>query len=104
MIIVPILGGISIFCLTHQRDLFVTNLFGGSMANEGLGTLGFSFDWTMISKFQFKGGLKNYNISLLSHAAAGGNPLWMPFQTIANSLVGYLLSIGFFMGLYYGNV
>jgi OPT family oligopeptide transporter len=28
----------------------------------------------------------------------------MPFQTVANSLVGYILSIGFFIGLYYGNV
>jgi hypothetical protein len=46
---VPILGGISIFCLTHRDSMFITNFFGGSMANEGLGTFGISFDWSMIS-------------------------------------------------------
>jgi len=54
------------------------------MANEGLGTFAFSFDWTMIT--------------------AGGNPLWMPFQTLVNSMAGYVISIGLFMGLYYNNV
>jgi hypothetical protein len=49
MLIVPVLSGISILCLTHQKDLLVTNIFGGSMANEGLGILGLSFDWSMIS-------------------------------------------------------
>jgi predicted phage tail protein len=66
-----------------RHDLFVTNMFGGSMANEGLGTLSMSFDWTMIS----------------SH----GNPLWMPFQTQMNTLVGYILSIAVFMAVYYSN-
>lgn len=66
-----------------QNNLFVTNMFGGSMANEGLGTLSFSFDWTMIS--------------------AHGNPLWLPFQTQMNTLIGYEFSIGVFMGIYYSN-
>lgn len=33
----------------------------------------------------------------------GGNPLWLPFQTLVNSMVGYLISIGIYMGLYYSN-
>jgi hypothetical protein len=81
---VPLLAGVSVFCLTMRRNLFVTNLFGGSMANEGLGTLSLSFDWTMIS--------------------AHGNPLWLPLQTLMNTLVGYILGIGIFMGVFYGNV
>jgi hypothetical protein len=48
--IMPVLAGISIFCLTNQHSLLITNMFGGVMANEGLGTLGLSLDWTMISK------------------------------------------------------
>jgi hypothetical protein len=48
--VMPVLAGVSIFCLTNRKSLFITNMFGGSMANEGLGTLSFSFDWTMISK------------------------------------------------------
>ena len=49
--IVPLLAGVSIFCLSMQHNLFVTNFFGGSMANEGMGVLSLSFDWTMICKY-----------------------------------------------------
>jgi hypothetical protein len=81
--IAPAFAGISIFCLTHQNSLLVTNLFGGAMANEGLGFLSVSLDWTTVS--------------------SGGNPLYLPIRTLFNSLAGYLLSIGIFMGLYYSN-
>jgi OPT family oligopeptide transporter len=81
--IAPVLAGVSIFCLTHQHSLLVTHIFGGSMANEGLGLLSFSFDWTMI--------------------AGGGNPMYMPFQTLMNSLAGYTISIGLYVGLYYSD-
>jgi OPT family oligopeptide transporter len=79
--IMPLLAGISIFCLTHQNSLLITNLFGGSMANEGLGVLSISLDWNMLT--------------------SGGNPLWLPFQTITNSMIGYLLAIPCFMLIYY---
>jgi hypothetical protein len=46
--IAPLFAGVSIFCLAMRENLFVTNLFGGSMANEGLGILAFSFDWTTV--------------------------------------------------------
>ncbi|KAF2664769.1 OPT superfamily oligopeptide transporter [Microthyrium microscopicum] len=81
--IMPLLAGVSIFCLSMRKNLLVTNLFGGSMANEGLGFLSMSFDWSMIS----------------SH----GNPLWLPFQTLMNTMVGYLIAIPLIMGLYYSN-
>ena len=35
--------------------------------------------------------------------AANGNPLWVPFQTMLNSFVGYVISIGLYMGVYYSN-
>jgi hypothetical protein len=43
------------------------------------------------------------NVISDTNAAAGGNPLWMPFPTLMNSLLGYILSIPFFVGLYYSN-
>jgi hypothetical protein len=61
----------------------VTNIFGGSMANEGLGLLSLSLDWNQITAF--------------------GNPLWIPFQALANTFVGYIIGIGIFIGVYYAN-
>ncbi|KAF2400856.1 OPT superfamily oligopeptide transporter [Trichodelitschia bisporula] len=81
--IMPVLGGVSIFCLTHRNSLFVTNLFGGSMANEGLGVLALSFDWQLI--------------------AGAKNPMWLPLQTQVNELIGYVISIGMYMGIFYSN-
>jgi hypothetical protein len=48
--IMPLLAGFSIFCLSMQHSTLVTHLFGGSMANEGLGFLSVSTDWSMICK------------------------------------------------------
>ncbi|KAF2428075.1 OPT superfamily oligopeptide transporter [Tothia fuscella] len=82
--IMPVLGGISIFCLTMGRkSLLITNLFGGVMANEGLGVLSVSLDWSMI--------------------AGGSNPLWVPLYTLVNELAGYIISIFIYAGLYYSN-
>lgn len=80
---IPLLAGISLFCLTNRTSQFATNLFGGSMANEGLGILAISLDWQMI------GGSKN--------------PLWVPLYTIVNEFAGYLISIFLYMGIYYSN-
>jgi OPT family oligopeptide transporter len=66
------------------HNLLITNIFGGSMANEGLGILSLSFDW------QFIGG--------------GQNPMWMPYRTLVNEIISYTISIGIYVGLYYGNV
>jgi len=80
--IMPVLTGVSVFCLIQRENMLFTNLFGGSNGNEGLGLLSLSFDWQYI----------------------GSTPLWLPLQTLCNSLVGYFLCIIVFMAVYYGNV
>lgn len=80
--IMPILTGVSIFCLASQNSLVTTTIFGGSNGNEGLGLLSLGLDWQFISS----------------------KPLWLPLQTLANSFVGYVICIALFLGVYYGNV
>jgi OPT family oligopeptide transporter len=80
----PVLTGVSIFCLAKQDSIVFTNLFGGAQGNEGLGFLSFCFDWQYI--------------------ASTGSPLWVPLQTLINSWIGSLLCVALFMALYYGNV
>ena len=79
-----LLEGVSVFCLARQNDIVFTNLFGGASGNEGLGFLSICFDW------QYIAGL--------------GSPMWLPLETMVNSLVGYLGCIILFMGMYYGNI
>jgi hypothetical protein len=40
----PVLVGISFFCLAKRDSILFTNLFGGSNSNEGLGIMGVSFN------------------------------------------------------------
>ncbi|MCJ1411801.1 hypothetical protein MMC19_005893 [Ptychographa xylographoides] len=82
--IMPLMTGISIFCLAKRDSLVFTNLFGGANGNEGLGLLSWCMDWQYIAGTQ--------------------SPLWFPLQTLVNNLVGYLLCICVFMGVYYMNV
>jgi hypothetical protein len=71
------------------------------MANEGLGLFAFAADWTTICEFpKYVLTLQSTNNELAAH----GNPLWTPFQTLMNSMFGYILSIGLYMALFYGNV
>jgi hypothetical protein len=77
------MSGVSFICLGIRNNLMVTNIFGGSMANEGLGLLSLSLDWNQITAF--------------------GNPLWIPFQALANTFVGYIIGIAIFIGVYYAN-
>jgi hypothetical protein len=81
--IMPILNGISPFCLANRNSAFFTNFFGGSNGNEGMGVLALSLDWQYI---------------------ANPSPLWYPLQTLNNNFVGYLLCIVVFCGVYYGNI
>lgn len=51
--IFPLLNGVNIFCLATQHvspgaQNVITNLFGGTDGNEGLGFLSISFDWQYI--------------------------------------------------------
>ena len=80
----PVLTGVSIFCLAKQDSLVFTNLFGGSQGNEGLGFLSLCLDW------QYIAGL--------------GSPMWVPLQTLANSCIGVIGCTMLLMALYYGNM
>lgn len=79
----PVLLGVSVFCLSNRHSMVFTNIFGGTQGNEGMGFLSLSFDWQYI---------------------ANPSPLWYPLQTLNNNFVGYLLCIVVFCGVYYGNV
>jgi hypothetical protein len=74
---VPVLTGVSVFCLARRDSLVFTNLFGGANGNEGLGFLSICLDWQYI----------------------GGAPMWLPLQTLMNNLVGYFLCIAIFMSV-----
>lgn len=78
----PVLTGVSVFCLANRKSMLFTNLFGGSNGNEGLGLFSISLDWQYI----------------------GSSAMWLPLQTLCNNVVGYFLCIIVFMGVYYGNV
>lgn len=80
--IMPILTGVSIFCLANQNSQVFTTIFGGSNPNEGLGFLSFGLDWRSVTS----------------------QPLWYPLQTLTNNFIGYLICIILFAGVYYGNV
>ncbi|MCJ1399097.1 hypothetical protein MMC11_002299 [Xylographa trunciseda] len=82
--IMPLMTGVSIFCLAKRDSLVFTNLFGGTNGNEGLGLLSWCMDWQYIAGTQ--------------------SPLWFPLQTLVNNLVGYILCICVFMGVYYMNI
>ena len=52
--IFPLLNGVSIVCLATQHSPaniqnVITNLFGGTDGNEGLGLFSFGFDWQYIT-------------------------------------------------------
>jgi hypothetical protein len=81
--IMPVLIGISFFCLAKRDSPTFTNIFGGSNGNEGLGVLELSLDWQYI---------------------ANPSPLWYPLNTLNNNFVGYILCIVIFCGVYYGNI
>ncbi|RDX52925.1 oligopeptide transporter [Lentinus brumalis] len=84
--IFPLLNGINIVCLSTQhvssaaQDV-ITNLFGGTNGNEGLGFLSISFDWQYISSTYMS----------------------LPLVQQANSWIGYALCYIIIMGIYYTN-
>ncbi|KAI0955058.1 hypothetical protein AcW1_006752 [Taiwanofungus camphoratus] len=84
--IFPLLNGINIVCLATQRASTnvlntITNLFGGTDSNEGLGFLSISFDWQYITS------------SYMS----------LPLIQQANSWIGYIFCYIAVMGIYYSN-
>ncbi|KAH8887176.1 OPT superfamily oligopeptide transporter [Thozetella sp. PMI_491] len=80
--IIPVLTAVNIFCLAKRDNMFFTYLFGGGNGNEGLGFLSLCFDFQYI----------------------GSGALYLPLLTQWNTLIGYILNLFVFMGLFYGNV
>ncbi|KAK2600586.1 hypothetical protein N8I77_010108 [Diaporthe amygdali] len=83
----PWLNSVSIPCLaamkaTGDKAAVLTNLFGGSINNEGLGLFSLSFDWQYITSF---------NTSL-------------PLKLQVHAAVGYLVCFAAMLGIYYTNV
>ncbi len=60
----------------------MTNVFGGSNSNEGLGLLSLGLDWQFISS----------------------KPLWTPLATLTNSLFRYIICIVLYIYVYYANI
>lgn len=48
--IFPLLTGLSIACISAPNNVVVSQVFGGSNGNEGLGFLSISFDWQVSVK------------------------------------------------------
>ncbi|KAI8974273.1 OPT oligopeptide transporter protein-domain-containing protein [Trametes punicea] len=101
----PLLNGINVICLATQhvpsgaQDV-ITNLFGGTDGNEGLGFLSLSLDWQYITStfMSYPSSskvclLRSADISFISHIAAA-----------ANSWIGYAVCYIAIMGIYYSNV
>ncbi|KIM46930.1 hypothetical protein M413DRAFT_16493 [Hebeloma cylindrosporum] len=84
--IFPLLNGVNIVCLATQKASsktvdVITNLFGGTEGNEGLGLLSFSFDWQYI----------------------GSAYMSLPLIQQANSWIGYCFCYVIIMAIYYTN-
>ncbi|KOS18852.1 Oligopeptide transporter 6 [Escovopsis weberi] len=84
--IFPWLNSVSIPCLasmhaTGPKAAVLTNLFGGSINNEGLGIFSLSFDWQYITSINTA-----FPLTLQVHAA-----------------VGYLVCFAAMLGIYYTN-
>nr|AGA20377.1 oligopeptide transporter 6 [Phanerodontia chrysosporium] len=84
--IFPLLNGVNIVCLATQKapskvQDVITNLFGGTDGNEGLGFLSFGFDWQYITS------------TTMSY----------PLVQQANSWFGIAICYVAIMGIYYSN-
>ncbi|EED14685.1 oligopeptide transporter, putative [Talaromyces stipitatus ATCC 10500] len=82
----PWLNSISIPCLasmhaTGEKAAILTNIFGGSLPNEGLGLFNFGFDWQYITSFQTA----------------------LPLKFQINSIIGFLVCYIAMIAIYYGN-
>ncbi|KAK0610964.1 OPT oligopeptide transporter [Immersiella caudata] len=85
--IFPMLNAISVPCIasqgaTGEKGALLTNLFGGSLSNEGLGWFSISLDWQYITSF---------NTSL-------------PLVLQSHMAVGYIICGVAMLGIYYSNV
>ncbi|KXS98172.1 hypothetical protein AC578_6407 [Pseudocercospora eumusae] len=82
--IMPVLTGISVFCLASRKSQVFTNIFGGAQGNEGLGLFSICLDWQYIS--------------------GGYSPLYFPISSLISQGIGVCGCIILFAGVYYSNV
>ena len=82
--IMPLLTGISIFCLAGQNNAAFTNVFGGASGNEGLGLFSWCMDWQYIS--------------------GGYSPLYYPLDSLISQGIGVVICICLFSGVFYTNL
>ncbi|KAI8608312.1 OPT oligopeptide transporter protein-domain-containing protein [Chytriomyces sp. MP71] len=83
--IAPALQGVSVICLAtaHLKSPGISQIFGGTTANEGMGLFAFSFDWNAIS--------------------ATGNPMVYPWSSMINVAIGVLLCTILMPTMYFTN-
>ncbi|PMD19683.1 peptide transporter MTD1 [Hyaloscypha hepaticicola] len=82
--IMPLLTGVSIFCLANQNSAVFTNVFGGASGDEGLGLFSWCFDWQYIS--------------------GGFSPLYYPMDSLISQGIGICGCVVLFSAAYYGNL
>ena len=103
----PVLNGISIPCLASQgagdsvRKTF-TNIFGGSVANEGLGLLSLSFDWQYLGSYYMSLPLVQQGNFVENTLTPRNSPLLL-YSLEANSWIGLSICYVAMAAIYYSN-
>ncbi|CCM04119.1 uncharacterized protein FIBRA_06280 [Fibroporia radiculosa] len=80
--IAPLLGAFNIVCLADRNSAWVSYIFGGAEADEGMGLLGFGVDWANITSA----------------------PFYLPLSTQISNYIGWTLCYLILPLVYYGNV
>jgi hypothetical protein len=80
--IAPLLGGFNIVCLAARNTEWVSYVFGGANANEGLGLLGMGLDWANITS----------------------SPFYLPLSTQMSQYFGWAIGYWLLPLIYYANV
>lgn len=102
----PLLNGVNVVCLASQkassktRDI-ITNLFGGTDGNEGLGFLSISFDWQYIGSTYAQ-----FFCTILATETKSidlSRYMSLPLIQQANSWIGFFFCYIIVMAIYYSN-
>ncbi|KZT67204.1 peptide transporter MTD1 [Daedalea quercina L-15889] len=80
--IAPLLGSFNIVCLAARNSDWVSYIFGGAEANEGMGLLGFGVDWANITS----------------------RPFYYPLSTQISNYVGWAINYALLPAIFAANV
>lgn len=80
--IAPLLGSFNIVCLCARNSDWVSYIFGGAEANEGMGLLGFGVDWANITS----------------------SPFYTPLSTQLSNYVGWMINYFLLPAIFAANV